>query len=152
MSISLKNIILGINLDEGLIKTYPIEKSVDILNRDSEFSSIYRTFISENKWIVVEFNVKDLDWESRKIEHFSENYAGLHKGDKIEYPISKLNSFGYIPTYVKILSNEKIKDEYKFSYNRLKKDIDQYNGDVVNLYFGKKYSDIIGANEMPKSI
>jgi hypothetical protein len=152
MNISLKSIILGLNLDEGLIQTYPLDKTADILNRDKEFNQFFRAYIKDDKWIVIEFKPTDFDWNSLEEAHFFEDYVGMHRGNGIKYFLEKLNLFGYIPTYVEILRNNKIKTEYRFSYNRLKNDIDDYNGDLIRLFFQPKYSEIMSSDEVPHFI
>ena len=152
MNISLKELILGLNLDEGLIKSYPLDASIRILNRDKVFN---KTFIAkaDDKWLVVRFTIpsserklsiteinrwkKDNNMVAKMLDETYETPkdAELSSVIDLNFLLHKLNTLGYIPAHI-VLYNDIIPIEHnKFSLNRLIKYIKDNIGKTVEVYF-----------------
>ena len=149
MYIKLRDIITGFNLDEGLIKTYPIDTSVDILNRDKDFNGTFTAFKFQS-WLVVEFQRKDVEWTTLEAAHLFEDMAGVKEGEfSLNYVLDKLNSFGYIPAFYRIFYNGTHIGQNKFSYNTLRAAISAAKGTAFQILFQAKYSETLALDNVP---
>lgn len=148
--LKLKDLILGTNLDEGLIRTYPIDASVDILNRDSIFKKKFNASKFQS-WIVVEFHQNSLEWNDIEESHLFEDYLNIREGEsEIRYLLNKLNSLGYVPSFYQILHNGTSIERQRFAYNKLLSAISNRKGTVYRILFQAKYGTILFGKDVPK--
>ena len=152
MYIKLRDIITGFNLDGGLIKTYPIDTSVDILSRDKDFNGTFTAFKFQS-WLVVEFQRKDVEWTALEAAHLFEDMAGVKEGEfSLNYVLDKLNSFGYIPAFHRIFYNGTQIGQNKFSYNTLRAAISAAKGTAFQILFQAKYSETLALDNVPAAL
>lgn len=149
MSLKLKDLIVGLNIDEGLIKTYPIDASVGILNRNDAFSDIF-VAVKFQSWILVEFKHSSVAWKDQKDAHMFEDYANIHEGEPyIHYLLKTLNALGYIPAFFSIFRSGVRINQYRFSYNKLRSSISDEAGTSYQVLFQPKYGEVLSSSEIP---
>jgi hypothetical protein len=141
----LRNIIFGLNLDEGLIKTYPSDKTCKILNNDSEFKSLFRAEAKNAYSLKVSFGKKSLVDDDPTLNEmiFLENYFGVKSSDSLTYLLKKLNTMGYYPNFYTVMDGTRINSE-RFSYNNICDFIDNKSSDsaIFVVHFMAKYSEV----------
>jgi hypothetical protein len=152
MYLKLRDIITGINLDEGLIKTYPIDTSIYILNRDKDFNGIFKASKFQS-WLVVEFQRKDIEWTTMEAAHLFEDMVGVKEGEfSLNYVLDKLNSFGYIPAFYRTFYNGTQISQSKFVYNTLRAAISTAKGTEFQILFQAKYSETLARGDVPATL
>lgn len=142
--ITLQELILGSNLDEGLIKTYPSNATCKILNRDKEFKKRFVAFEKDEYSVRINFKKKSLEPKNLKEWFILEDYVGAKQSDWIDYLLKKMNLFGYLPNFYNIFDGVGFGSPVRFNYNKLCKAIDDEISDstLVDIYFSAKYSKV----------
>lgn len=162
MSVLLRQILFGLNLDEGLIKTYPLEKTVDILSRDASFSRIYDVKVYD-KWVSVSFTTPESEYKITQeiIDRIGGDYAKLLdegfdwkediKITDMRSLLTKLNSFGYFPAFTRVKDRGFPIGNDRFNFNEIEKLIRKPNLEI-EILFQQKYSEIVPSGDIPEYI
>lgn len=152
MSVKLRDLITGLNLDEGLIKTYPIDASIDILNRDKNFSGTFKASKFQS-WLVIEFQRKDVEWTTLEAAHLFEDMVGVKEGEwSVRRLLEKLNSFGYVPAFYQTFYNGTQIEQNRFAYNKFVGSVSSGKGTSFRVLFQAKYSETLTSTDVPTTL